>query len=138
VVSLAGVSDLIAMARFSAHYVNGADVFGKQVGSSWDDRQQLKDTSPRQLAARFRVPVLLLHGTEDRVVPFEQSQDMADALREAGQNVRLVKLEGGDHALSFQSHRVQFYRELEGFLAANLAAAPTIAAAPTAAPARLP
>ncbi len=138
VVSLAGVSDLIAMARFRAHYVNGADVYGKQVGSSWDDRPQLKDTSPRRLAARFRVPVLLLHGTDDRVVPFEQSQDMADALREAGQNVRLVKLEGGDHGLSFQSHRVQFYRELEGFLAANLAAAPAMAAAPTAAPAQAP
>jgi dipeptidyl aminopeptidase/acylaminoacyl peptidase len=120
VVSLAGVSDLIALANFKAHYVNGADVFSKQVGSTWDDRQQLKDTSPRRLAAQFKAPVLLLHGSDDRLVPFEQSQDMADALKGAGKRVSLVKLEGGDHSLSFQSHRVQFYRELEGFLAANL------------------
>jgi dipeptidyl aminopeptidase/acylaminoacyl peptidase len=120
VVSLAGVSDLIAMATFRAHYVNGADVFSKQVGSAWDDRQQLKDTSPQRMAANFQVPVLLLHGTDDRVVPFEQSQGMADALKSAGKAVRLVKLEDGDHALSFQSHRLQFYSELEAFLAANL------------------
>ncbi len=120
VVSLAGVSDLIAMANFRAHFVNGADVFSKQVGSAWDDRQQLKDTSPRRLAANFKAPVLLLHGSDDRVVPYEQSVEMADALKDAGKPVRLVKLEGGDHDLSFQSHRLQFYRELEDFLAANL------------------
>jgi dipeptidyl aminopeptidase/acylaminoacyl peptidase len=128
VVSLAGISDLIAMANFRAHFVNGADVFGKQVGSTWDDRQQLKDTSPLRLATQFRVPVLLLHGTDDRVVPFEQSQEMADALKGAGKNVRLVKLDGGDHALSFQSHRLQFFTELEAFLAANLAPRPAKAA----------
>ena len=124
VVSLAGVSDLLELARFKAHYVNGADVFSKQIGSTWDDRQQLKDTSPQRLAASFQAPVLLLHGTDDRVVPFEQSQAMADALKSAGKAVRLVKLEGGDHSLTFQSHRVQFYSELESFLAVNLRAAP--------------
>ncbi len=134
VVSLAGISDLISMANFRAHYVNGADVFSKQVGSTWDDRQQLKDTSPRRLVANFKVPVLLLHGTDDHVVPFEQSQEMADALKDAGKNVRLVKLEGGDNGLSFQSHRVQFYSELEGFLAANLGPTGPVAAVGPKAP----
>ncbi len=120
VVSLAGVSDLIALSTYRAHYVNGADVFEQQVGSAWGDRQQLKDTSPRRLAANFKVPVLLLHGSDDRAVPFEQSVEMADALKSAGKDVRLVGLEGGDHGLSFQRHRLQFFRELEDFLAANI------------------
>ena len=120
VVSVAGVSDLIDLGMHQANYVNGGDVFSKQVGSTWDDRTQLKETSPGRLAANFKAPVLLVHGTDDRSVPYAQSADMADALKSAGKPVKLVKLEGGDHSLTFQSHRVQFYSELESFLAANL------------------
>jgi dipeptidyl aminopeptidase/acylaminoacyl peptidase len=65
--------------------------------------------------------VLLLHGTQDRVVPFEQSELMAKALIAAGKPVRLLKLEDGDHSLSVAEHRLVFYRELEKFLDENLA-----------------
>ena len=120
VVSVAGVSDLIDLGRRQARYINGADVFSKQIGSTWDDSEQLKATSPARLAANFKVPVLLVHGTDDRSVPYQQSVDMADALKAAGKSVKLVKLEGGDHNLSFQAHRQLFYRELEAFLADQL------------------
>jgi dipeptidyl aminopeptidase/acylaminoacyl peptidase len=122
VVSVAGVSDLIDLGRRQAGYVNGADIFSKQIGSTWDDSQQLKATSPARLASSFKAPVLLVHGTDDRSVPFQQSVDMADALKAAGKPVKLVTLEGGDHYLSYQAHRQRFYRELEAFLAAHLGA----------------
>ena len=121
VASLAGISDLQAMALFRGKYVNGREMFERQVGSTWSDRERLNETSPRVLAAKFQAPVLLLHGTQDRVVPYEQSEFMAQALTAAGKPVRLVKLEDGDHNLSVAANRLQFYEELEKFLGENLA-----------------
>lgn len=119
-VSFAGVTDLLDLAAHERQYVNMSAVFARQVGSSWDDRDQLKATSPVRLADKIEVPVLLMHGTLDRSVPFEQSEDMADALKSAGKRVRFVKQEDGDHHLSHYAHRLQFFQELERFLAENL------------------
>jgi dipeptidyl aminopeptidase/acylaminoacyl peptidase len=121
VASLAGISDLQAYALFRGQYVNGRELFERQVGSTWSDSDRLKATSPRLLAAKFQAPVLLVHGAQDRAVPFEQSELMAQALKSAGKPVRLLKLEDGDHTLSVAEHRLTFYRELEKFLDENLA-----------------
>ena len=47
---------------------------------------------------RPEVPVLLLHGDEDEVVPADFSTDFADALREGGHPTTLSILPGVDHA----------------------------------------
>jgi dipeptidyl aminopeptidase/acylaminoacyl peptidase len=60
---------------------------------------------PRALARGARlthvnavtVLVLLIHGKDDTVVPFEQSQLMHDALKGANKDVQLVKLKDEDH-----------------------------------------
>lgn len=117
VVSLGGVTDLPAMASWRSHYVNGLAVFESEQG---DDRQRQKEASPSRLAARFQAPVLLFHGTDDRRVPYAQSQTMDEALGTAGKPHRLLTLQGGDHGLSFPDHRLLFYRELENFLGEQL------------------
>ena len=42
-------------------------------------------------------PVLILHGTKDRLVPFHQSLLLYEALRKAGKSATLYRLEGADH-----------------------------------------
>jgi len=133
IVSMAGVSDLLAMADHSAQFVNGADLYARQVGSFWRDRQQLKDTSPVRLAERFEAPVLLVHGSEDSVVPFAQSQAMADALTAAGKPVQLLKLEQGDHSLSHPADRLRYFQALEAFLDRHLAVPAASASVPAGA-----
>lgn len=65
-------------------------------------------------------PFLLLHGTEDRTVPFEQSELMYDALEEKGVSVDLIAIEGADHAdLHFFQEEIweriaQFFKEKLG------------------------
>lgn len=44
-------------------------------------------------------PVLILHGTDDRTVPIEQSYALRDALQEAGGRVDLRVFEGAGHGL---------------------------------------
>ncbi len=118
-VSLNGVTDLRAMMRFDRQYIGGKYA-NEAIGDYSDDRAELRAYSPKLRADEMAVPVLLAHGTDDRTVPFNQSQAMASALSRAGKEHKFVKLEDGDHSLSSGEHRVTFLRELESFLAANL------------------
>jgi acetyl esterase/lipase len=45
-------------------------------------------------------PTLLIHGTEDTDVPYEESVMMADQFREHGVEHRLITVENGEHGLS--------------------------------------
>jgi dipeptidyl aminopeptidase/acylaminoacyl peptidase len=118
-VSLAGVSDLQEMISFDLRYIGGSLVMN-QIGDPWKDRERLRATSPALQADRIRVPVLLVHGTDDLVVPVAQSQDMAKALRSAGKKFKYIEQEGGDHHLSSNAQRLEFFKAMEGFLAENL------------------
>ncbi|MDN3921291.1 S9 family peptidase [Roseateles violae] len=117
--AFAPVTDLVDLIRESENFrtMYSREAVAEQIGTLADDRARLEATSPRRQAARIEVPVVLLHGTLDRSVPFEQGQGMADALKAAGKDLRFVKQERGDHFLSHQPHRLQFFQELEGFLA---------------------
>lgn len=53
--------------------------------------------SPVTWVSRDAPPMLLVHGTEDLLVPCEQSTRLADALREVGADVRLQLVPGADH-----------------------------------------
>ncbi len=76
----------------------------------------------------MRAPILLVHGTDDTVVPMDQTWRMLDALRDAGKDVRFVELRGDDHWLSDAPTRIQMLRELETFLAQHLGAPAATAA----------
>ena len=43
-------------------------------------------------------PFLIIHGTQDRTVPFTQSEELYDVLEKAGCDVTLLALDGADHA----------------------------------------
>ena len=42
-------------------------------------------------------PLLMFHGTKDRLVPFEQSLLLYDKMKQVGQDVTLYRVEGADH-----------------------------------------
>jgi dipeptidyl aminopeptidase/acylaminoacyl peptidase len=123
-VSVAGVADLPMMLA-NVDIVAGsasmsADWWRMLIGDRREDRAQLEARSPAYQAAAARAPILLIHGANDTVVPIAQSRRMADRLRAAGKQVRLVEYSGEDHWLSDASTRIQMLKEMETFLAANL------------------
>jgi dipeptidyl aminopeptidase/acylaminoacyl peptidase len=122
-VSIAGVSDIPALMReevplFGGWISSGLSVWKKRIGAPGDP--QLDAKSPINSISTIKIPILLVYGTGDGVVPTGQTQAMARALKSAGKSVELVTLDGEDHWLSRSETRTQVLRELERFLAAHL------------------
>lgn len=130
-VSYAGVSDLPDLIAHEQDYLGGAESAERLIGRVWGDRERLRATSPARQVERIQSPVLLVHGTVDRVVPVDQSADMAKALKRSGKTYRYIEQEGGDHHLSRYEHRVEFFKALESFLDKHLRAPAAQAAAAT-------
>jgi acetyl esterase/lipase len=61
------------------------------------DERSLTAASPITYVTPGAPPFLLIHGTADTVVPYAQSEVLAQALTEAGVSVRLIPIEGAEH-----------------------------------------
>lgn len=72
--------------------------------------------SPARATERIHAPILLLHATDDAVVPISQSEGMAAALKRTGKNYKFVRLPGDDHWLSRAATRVEMLHQLQDFL----------------------
>jgi dipeptidyl aminopeptidase/acylaminoacyl peptidase len=77
---------------------------------------KLAEISPATLAHKVSIPLLMIHGKDDSVVPVEQSELMAEALRKAGKPYDLVIQKGADHWLSRGDTRLQTLEATVGFL----------------------
>ncbi len=76
--------------------------------------------SPSRSVESIRAPILLIHGTNDTVVPPSQSRNFAQLLKQRGKRYELIELPGEDHWLSTGTSRLTVLQSLEKFLAANL------------------
>jgi dipeptidyl aminopeptidase/acylaminoacyl peptidase len=72
--------------------------------------------SPAKLAAKVSIPILLIHGKDDTVVPYDQSRIMASALQKAGKDVTFVTLNREDHWLSQGATRLLMLQSVVEFL----------------------
>lgn len=115
-VSFAGVSDLLEQRNKYRNYVNTVvafDQFGR-------DSKQLKQTSPINHVEKITIPLLLVHGDEDRVVDVEHSREMAEELEDHNKKFEYIELENGTHYLDKQQHRTQLFQAMDSFLAKSL------------------
>ena len=123
-VSDAGLSDLRA---FLAHIKWPRSTLDDRGVRFWDrflavndpDDPKLDTISPIKHIDKVSIPILLIHGRDDTVVPFSQSEDMADALKAAGKQVEFVELAGEDHWLSRSATRLQMLEATIKFLEAH-------------------
>jgi alpha-L-fucosidase 2 len=59
----------------------------------------LRELSPMTWVRQEAPPFLLIHGTADQVVPFQQSLDFCDAIQKAGSTCELYTMNGVGHGL---------------------------------------
>ncbi len=105
-VSVAGVADarrlMIDDVRESGQNPTMIRILKDQFGSGRD----AGEISPVRFADRADAPILLIHGKDDIVVPYVQSELMANALKRANKPVEMVTLAGEDHWLSRSETRL--------------------------------
>jgi dipeptidyl aminopeptidase/acylaminoacyl peptidase len=94
-ISLFGVGDLETLARdthkFESRYLDGL------VGPYPEDRAVYADRSPVNHVNDLAAPILLLQGSDDKVVPPNQAEEMAAAARAKQLPVALVIYPGEGH-----------------------------------------
>ena len=128
VASFAGVADLKALVEWEKSTPGHGPRFryaSRAIGDPRKDAARLAAVSPVRFAARYKLPVLLIHGSQDASVPVAQSQAMERALRKAGKDVRLVVYEGEGHSDWSADHEQAALAEIAGFIGKHIAPART-------------
>lgn len=124
VASFAGVSDLPQMmADEKSAHGSSARVYkywASWVGEPATDLDAMKTVSPVFHASKFVAPVLLMHGTADRIVLPNQSNRMEKALSAAGKKVEYIQFPDQGHGVFGKSTKTRFYTELEKFFGAHI------------------
>jgi dipeptidyl aminopeptidase/acylaminoacyl peptidase len=114
-VSFAGVANLDEQAdRWNAIYMGGSAIERLQKGDLRDANSPIKHIE------NIALPLLVVHGDIDRRVMIEQSREFVAALQAAGKQVTYIEQANGNHHLSLQSHRTEFFEAMDKFLAAHL------------------
>jgi dipeptidyl aminopeptidase/acylaminoacyl peptidase len=120
-ISVAGISDLKRMLQEvkQDHAEHSQRFWDRFMGVSGPSDPLLDRISPIKHLDALNVPVLLIHGRDDTVVRFSQSQIMFDALKKAKKDVELVTLKNEDHWLSRSETRLQMLQASVAFLRAH-------------------
>jgi len=122
-VAVAGLSDLHWIVQKNAGFrlnTNLRTRYGERLlGVSDVGDPSIDERSPLEHADAVTVPVLLIHGRDDTVVPYDQSRRMADALERLHKSVQIVDLKSEDHWLSRSETRLQMLAATVAFLKAH-------------------
>jgi dipeptidyl aminopeptidase/acylaminoacyl peptidase len=119
-VSIAGVSDLRAMLLEEQRQGARGDAnpavryWTRFMGADSANDTSIDAYSPAHRITEDLGPILLIHGQNDTVVPFEQSQIMYRAM--GSPRRRLVTLDGEDHYMSTAATRLEMLTATMAFL----------------------
>ncbi len=113
-VSLFGVADLLQLAatthRFESRYLDSL------VGELPRHVARYRDRSPIAYASSITVPMLVLQGRDDKVVPVDQADAMVAAMHDAGGDVEYHVYDGEGHGFRRLSNVIDEYERTERFL----------------------
>lgn len=97
-------------------------LFGKNVALHKEEALKI---CPVSYVTKDAPPFLIIHGDNDHTVPFEQGEILHDKLEAAGADVKLLILEGADHA-DMPFFQEELWQRIIGFFQAKLGEAATV------------
>ncbi|WP_095011771.1 alpha/beta hydrolase family protein [Tsuneonella mangrovi] len=115
-VSVGGVSDIGLLYQSESISSGDSRLIKRSRLSELGPKSDWDAISPREQAAHADAPILLIHGKDDTVVPFVQSEKMADALKDNHKPYEMVVLDGEDHWLSSSDTRKQMLKAAVAFV----------------------
>ena len=107
IVAIAPVTDL-QLFKEEFNFFSNSDFVRYEIGNGTN----VTEGSPLRRAASIQAPVLLVHGTMDANVRYEQSAKMDAALRSAGKQSELLTFDGLDHQLEDSDARTQMLTKI--------------------------
>ncbi len=81
-----------------------------------ENEAELARVSPARRADEIQIPVLILASEEDQTAPYEESQRMIQALRQADRDFDSHIYEYGNHSLDYRPSRIDAYERMVRFL----------------------
>jgi len=119
-----GVSDLEALTKdthkFESRYLD------RLIGPYPGRRDLYRERSPIHFVDRLSCPVIFFQGNEDKIVPPDQAEKMAEALRTKGLPVAYILFEGEQHGFRRAENikraldaEIYFYSRIFGFALAD-------------------
>jgi dipeptidyl aminopeptidase/acylaminoacyl peptidase len=116
-VSIAGVSDIHSMLEYLSDETSGSHsltmLFEKNMLGAPKNYDAI---SPARQASKAYCPILLMHGTDDTVVPIDQSQRMDRALKAAGKEVQFIAIPHQTHWEDIASSRLTMIQTAMDFI----------------------
>lgn len=106
-VSVDGVADPAAFLQWKSLGLDPSSRYARDLERRFVGKDaELRSVSPVEFAKQVDVPVLLIHGRGNTVVPIAQSRLMEAALRKAGKPVTLIAPDDKDQRLARESTRM--------------------------------
>jgi dipeptidyl aminopeptidase/acylaminoacyl peptidase len=80
----------------------------------------LQKISPINYVENIKIPVLIIHGTRDKVVPLSQSEDFFDKMEDADKEVIYLELKDVGHSILNNPSRLKMLQAIDSFLQKNM------------------
>ena len=91
------------------------------IGDPVKDAEQLKATSPVNIANQITQPLLMAYGGADRRVPIKHGEKFRDAIASTNKQVEWIEYLDEGHGWRLVKNQIDFWNHVEKFLDKNLA-----------------
>jgi dipeptidyl aminopeptidase/acylaminoacyl peptidase len=113
-ITICGMSDLTTFYRNTEQWI--ADAAYTKYGHPVSDRELLEHLSPLRRVDSLTAPLLVVHGAHDTNVPVSESEQIVDALREAGRDVRYLCFSDDGHEIAKRENRAKLAAAMRDWL----------------------
>ncbi len=113
-VTICGMSDLTTWYHNTEQWI--AEAAYAKYGHPISDREVLERLSPLRRVDALTAPLLVVHGAHDTNVPPSESEQIVDALRAAGRDVRFLFFSDDGHAIIKRENRAALASTMSAWL----------------------
>lgn len=97
------------------------EILYERIGHPIRDAKMLDDNSPALLASKVSLPLLIIAGDSDQIVPYTQAEIMVEALEKSKKDFKFVELtDTGHNPFIMKDSAAKVYQEVEQFLKTHL------------------
>ncbi|MCY8493889.1 prolyl oligopeptidase family serine peptidase [Bacillus inaquosorum] len=109
-----GPTDLLTMSRYPSIFDHDSphSPESKLIGGAIQEhKEKARKASPIEYVHREAPPILIMHGDQDDVVPYEQSAEFYHALKKAGHDAIMYKIKEAGHSGFTQHHTLNIVKD---------------------------